>query len=403
MATEILIPKLGLTMTEGTVDVWDKAVGDQVANGEVLCTISSEKLTYDVEAPAAGYLLKICVAEGEDAPVKAPIGFIGAENEAIPETTAATTEAAPPATAAPAPEQTIAQSQSEAAVAATSRILITPLARKIAADHQLDYAQLKGTGGNQRITKRDILAALAQKDLAPAETPAAAPAAGLSGMRQQIARHMLTSLQTTAQLTLQRKVDLTALLAFKADLKAKITPPPADGQLSLTTLLARAVCLALQATPEMNANYQDGQYTKIADVNLGIAVGLDNGLIVPVIQKAQTMTLTQLGQQLKAKIAAAQNGTLTAADYHGGTFTITNLGHENIEYFTPVLNTPEIGILGVGALAQTLKLSENNDVVAASELPLSFTFDHQIIDGQQAAQFLDRIAVNLQNPYQLIL
>lgn len=404
MATEILMPKLGLTMTEGTVSVWDKQVGDAVQKGDILCTISSEKLSTDIEAPVDGYLIKVLVPEGEDAPVQAPLGYLGAKEETVqvaakvasPEPVSDTDVTTP--TPGENPPKTIGQ-----------KIFITPLAKKIAVAHELDYTTIQGSGGQGRITRRDVqrqLDANATATVQPSPTPitsSAAAGTNLTGMRKAIATHMLHSLQSTAQLTLQRKVDLTALMAFRSDLKQKVPEGLTHGQLSLTTLLARAVILALQQTPKMNAWYQDGQYTPVEAVHLGLAVGLEEGLIVPVVHNAQNMSLTRLGTALQDQITAARTNQLQSEDYSGGTFTITNLGHEAIEYFTPVLNTPEVGILGVGALTRQLSLSEDGKVLQSPHLPLSLTFDHQVIDGQQAAQFLEKIAQHLQAPYDLVL
>ncbi|GAF41739.1 branched-chain alpha-keto acid dehydrogenase subunit E2 [Agrilactobacillus composti DSM 18527 = JCM 14202] len=425
MATAIVMPKLGLTMTEGTVVSWDKQVGDAVKEGDVLATIASEKLTYDVEAPASGVITEIVAQEGDEVPIKEPIGYIGAADEApaaggsaAPEPAAATPATAP---STPAPQVPVTPVQAPVApsTAEGARIFITPLAKKIAADKGIDYTQIQGTGGHGRITRRDVANFTPSAQPATPE-PVAAPVApatpattsgvpgyvagaGLTGMRQVIAKNMMHSVQTTATVTLQRRVNITALMAFRSELKGKFTEPLADGQLSLTTLLARAVILALQATPEMNAWYQDGTYTKVEDVNIGLAVGLPDGLIVPVVKQAQNMNLTLLGRGLKDKASRAQDGKLKPDEYTGSTFTITNLGHEHIEYFTPIINSPEIGILGVGALQQQLVLDDQQKVIAQPELPLSLTFDHQIIDGQQAAIFLDKIANYLQAPYQLIL
>lgn len=411
MATAITMPKLGLTMTEGTVEEWTKSVGDTVEQGEVVARISSEKLTSDVEAPASGTLIKILVQEGEDLPIKEDMGYIGEAGEevggaaatpAAAETPAAPAEEAAPIAAAPEPAAPVRKEG--------ERIFVTPLARKIAAEKGVDYAAVTGTGGNGRITRRDI-EAYAANPPAPVAAPAAAAAAppapkwgaGLKGMRKAVATNMMQSLTTTAQVTLQRKVDLDALMAFRSDIKAKAGDQLQDGQLSINTLITRAAILALQETPQMNSNYGDGELKHIDSVNIGEAVGLPEGLIVPIIKDAQNMNLTVLGRELRHVADLAHEGGLTPDQMSGGTFTITNLGGEGIEYFTPIINPPEIGILGVGAMAKELTLNDDGQIGTKAKLPLSLTFDHQIIDGQQAAQFLGKIAENLQNPYKLIL
>lgn len=419
MATPILMPKLGLTMTEGTVVNWDKQEGDAVSEGEVVGTISSEKLTYDVEAPASGTLLKIVVQEGDDAPVKATIGYIGAAGENVGgdsnDKTPGKDNDSDTAVAAEAQQEDAITPIQTHSASDGQRIFITPLAKKMAAKQNIAYDHVQGTGANGRITRRDIEKAAVEKPAASSPkadaNPAIAPntagvyqgGVGLSGMRQAIARNMVRSLQTTAPVTLQRSVNIDALMAFRSEMKQKFATPLNDGQLSVTTLLVKAVILALEDTPEMNAWYQDGTYTQVQEVNIGMAVGLPDGLIVPVVKGAQAKTLTGLGNGLKMLAEKARDGQLKPDEYTGSTFTITNLGHEQIEYFTPIINPPEVGILGVGALKKQLVFDEDDTVVAQTLLPLSLTFDHQIVDGQQAAIFLDKIALNLKNPYELLL
>lgn len=408
MATEIIMPKLGLTMTEGTVDDWAKKEGDAVTKGEVVCTISSEKLTYDVEATVDGTLIKILVAEGDDAECQAPIGLIGEPGEAVVSDTDASSSASLTAEWEPEEEQTASQSESTVAAAtpaperkAGERIFITPLARKLAKEKGFDIAQINGSGGNGRITRRDV----ERHQPVAAPVAAAAPSqvgAGLKGMRKTIAERMMNSLQTTAQVTIQQKADITNLLAFKKEIQAKSSLPLKDGQLSITTLLSKAVILALKETPDMNAWYHNGAYEKQEAVHLGMAVAVADGLVVPVVEDADRMTLTELGKTLNSRITEARNGSLAGKHYTGSTFTISNLGKSGAEYFTPIINSPEIGILGVGSMQSELAFDANREVVEKQKLPLSLTFDHQVLDGSPAADFLGKIVFYLENPYSLV-
>lgn len=399
MATEVLMPKLGLTMTEGTVDQWFKNEGDTVEKGEVVCTISSEKLTHDVEAPEAGVISNL-VAVGQEVPCKEPIAVIGAAGEVVQssaptpkeETPAPAKEESAPK-AAPAPEAKVARSG--------DRIFITPLARKIAASKGYDISLINGTGGNGRITRRDV--EMYQPQVATQAS--AAPVSygeGLKGMRKTIAQRMMNSLHQSAQLTIHQKADITSLMAFRKDLKEKADIPLNDGQTSITTLLSRAVILALKDKSTMNAWYGNGQLEEVEAVHLGMAVALDDGLVVPVVEDADKMTLTTLAKTLQDRISKAQDGTLSGEHYAGSTFTITNIGKTGVEYFTPILNTPEVGILGVGTLMSELAL-EDGQVVQKQKLPLSLTFDHQVIDGAPAADFLARVIFYLEHPYTLVL
>lgn len=214
---------------------------------------------------------------------------------------------------------------------------------------------------------------------------------------------MTSSLQNTAQVTVQQKADVTQLMAFRKEMKENAGIPLTDGQMSITTLLSKATTLALQETPKMNALYHDGKLEEFAEVHLGMAVALDEGLIVPVVKNADKMTLTELGKTLNDRIEKTKQGTLESENYSGSTFTITNLGKGGAEYFTPILNPPETGILGVGSMLNELVLDEKGQVVQKQKLPLSLTFDHQVIDGAPAADFLSRVVEYLEMPYSLIL
>ncbi|GEQ48894.1 dihydrolipoamide acetyltransferase family protein [Tetragenococcus koreensis] len=401
MATEIIMPTLGLTMTEGTVDAWLKDEGDQVEKGEAVCTISSEKLSQDVEAPEEGTLIKILVPTGEVAPCKDAIGLIGEAAEEVSSETEKedTTEETPKEEPSDKRTEPVKPKDEKAK---GDRIFITPLARKVAKEKGIDYSQIKGTGGNGRITRRDVEMFQPQEESVTATTVTSA-GAGLTGMRKTIAQRMTSSLQNTAQVTIQQKADVTQLMAFRKEIKENAGMPLTDGQMSITTLLSKATILALQVTPKMNALYHDGKLEEFAEVHLGMAVAVDEGLIVPVVQNADKMTLTELGKTLNDRIEKTQQGTLESENYSGSTFTITNLGKGGAEYFTPILNPPETGILGVGSMLNELVLDEEGQVVQNQKLPLSLTFDHQVIDGAPAADFLGKIISYLENPYSLIL
>ncbi|MER2192555.1 MAG: dihydrolipoamide acetyltransferase family protein [Solibacillus sp.] len=402
MAIQVLMPKLGLTMTEGTVDSWYKKEGDPVEKGEVVCTISSEKLTHDVEAPDKGVLLKILVQETEEQVCKEPIGILGAAGEQV---SSRSISAEKPQEVLVAPPSVAEKPTQLASSSPTARIFITPLARKIAAEKGIDYTQVAGTGGNGRITRRDIEGFVPVKVAAPTEATAKSvtqAGEGLSGMRKVIAQRMSYSLQQSAQVTLHQKVNVTPLMAFRQELKAKLGDD-AKAALNVNVLLMRAVVLALRDHPEMNASYSNGTHEVHEDIHVGMAVAVEGGLVVPVIRQANAKTLTQLAEGLATVTTAVKENTLSGDLLTGSTFTISNLGSTGVEYFTPILNTPEIGILGVGALTSKLVFNAEKEIVEQQELPLSLTFDHQVIDGAPAAVFLQSISKYLENPYSLML
>lgn len=394
MATAILMPKLGLTMTEGTVDAWYKQAGDSVEKGEVIATISSEKLTHDVEAPEAG-VLQIVTAEEQEQVCKEPIGYVGAAGEevatvAVPEEPVISNEAT-----AEAPIEVKAPVRQQG-----TRIFITPIARKIATERGYDYTQIPGTGGNGRITRRDVESYVPVAEAAPVKAISNI-GEGLTGMRKVIAKRMHASLHDTAQVTLHRKANISSLMKFREKMKKKLGDE-GKASLGINVLLTRAVVLALKDHPEMNASYANGEHTKHEAIHIGMAVAVDAGLIVPVIRDATNQSLSQLADSLQNVATGARNNTLSSDLLSGSTFTISNLGHAGVEYFTPILNTPEVGILGVGALSTKLVFTKKGKVKEQQELPLSLTFDHQVVDGAPAGEFLQTICQYLENPYRLV-
>lgn len=418
------MPKLGMTMKEGTVEEWFKSEGDTVNEGDSIVTISSEKLTQDVEAPASGTLLKINVQAGEEAKVKAVLGVIGEEGESTQQQSKEnnskdeTNEKAKESDAdnGNTNQEDKVQQPSQEDASQEQRLFISPLARKMADKEDIDITRINGTGGNQRITKLDIQRVLEngydQADYTSSEpqqdTSEIANFAvgnvgeGLSPMRKNIAQNMRQSLQNTAQLTLHRKVDADHLLEFKDKLKGELQNAGQDVKLTVTTLLAKAVVLALKDYGAMNARYENGTLTEYDDVHLGVATSLEDGLMVPVITQADTKSVGALANEIKQSSEAVREGKTNDVQLQGATFTITNMGSSEIEYFTPILNVGETGILGIGALAQEVVM-DNGNVKQVSRIPLSLTFDHQILDGAGAAEFLKVLAKYIENPYLLIL
>ena len=427
MSENIIMPKLGMTMKEGTVEEWFKSEGDTVEEGESIVTISSEKLTNDVEAPTSGTLLKIKVQAGEDAKVKAVLGIIGEEGEDVgsddDDSEETTQENKDNDTTSEDQQASSNEEQSdkkdtekEAKPEQRDRIFISPLARNMAKDKDLDITRIKGTGGNDRITKLDIQRVDSEgydyEGEAGTSNESASSTAqnvdvssigeGLNPMRQRIAQNMRQSLNNTAQLTLHRKVNADRLLDFKARLSEELKDADQDVKLTVTALLAKAVVLAFKEYGAMNARYENGELTEYEDVHLGIATSLEDGLMVPVIDNADTKSIGTLAKEIKTSAEAVREGNTSDVQLSGATFTITNMGASGIEYFTPILNLGETGILGVGALAKELVL-EGDNVKQISRIPLSLTFDHQILDGAGAADFLKVLAKYIENPYLLML
>jgi len=413
MPTDVLMPKLGLTMTTGNVDEWFKQEGEAVKKGEPICSISSEKLTMDVEAPDDGVLVKVIAQQGAEVPVKEVIGIVAQQGETI--------HTQPVNTASDRTHEKQEKKQknvlltTEAIETQSGRVFASPLARKLAEDKNINLALVQGTGGNNRITRRDIetYEMTSSREIAPTAEIISTPVntletnlgAGLTGMRKVIAKRMRSSLSQSAQLTIHRKADLAAYSNFKNNIKNHLTETEIAGSLSLTVYVAKATILALKEYPEMNSWYEQttNGFRTFEEVHLGMATALSDGLMVPVIRNAHQMSLKDLSANISRTTQSAREGSLSNELVTGSTFTITNLGQSGVEYFTPILNTPESGILGVGSLQEKLTLDDEGQVMKSKELPLSLTFDHQIIDGAPAAEFLGRIIHYIENPYLLIL
>ena len=380
MSENIIMPKLGMTMKEGTVEEWFKSEGDTVEEGEDL---------------------------GSDDDDSGETNQENKDNDTTSENQQASSNE----------EQSDKKdTEKEAKPEQRERIFISPLARNMAEDKELDITRIKGTGGNDRITKLDIQRVDSEgydyEGEAGTSNESASSTAqnvdvssigeGLNPMRQRIAQNMRQSLNNTAQLTLHRKVNADRLLDFKARLSEELKDADQDVKLTVTALLAKAVVLALKEYGAMNARYENGELTEYEDVHLGIATSLEDGLMVPVIDNADTKSIGTLAKEIKTSAEAVREGNTSDVQLSGATFTITNMGASGIEYFTPILNLGETGILGVGALAKELVL-EGDNVKQVSRIPLSLTFDHQILDGAGAADFLKVLAKYIENPYLLML
>ena len=413
MAYEILMPQLGLTMEEGTVSQWIKHEGDAVKAGDVVAEITTDKLTHELQSEHDGVLLKIVAQEGEDVPVKGVLAYIGEAGESI--------TAAP--AAAPAAEESVPAAASPAAAAPTAdgrRIRISPLARKTAAKLGVtDFAAIVGSGTSGRITQKDILAAAEAMKTAPAPAPLsvaaasasepAAPKAGLelmegdtvvklSGMRKVVAERMLHSHTEIPPVTQNTKVDVTELMKFRKLLLAET-----GRKYSVNDLILKATAKMLRQHPEILVSYDNGQMIQRAHVNIGMAVALEAGLIVPVIRDADRLGLDALADSAKDLASRAKGNKLLPDEYKGSTFSVSNLGMFGIETFTPIVNQPDAAILGVCAVQDELTLAEDGSVSKRQVMRLSFTYDHRLIDGATAAKFVMDLRDLLQSPMCIVL
>ena len=423
MASAVLLPKLGNSVSSAILLAWRVAVGEKVATGDILAEIETDKATLEVESPADGLLLAQFHAPGAEVAVMAPIAAIGAAGEDVDALRPAAAAALPqPAAAAPPPPQ---QPQRAPALV-RGRPASSPRARRLARARGLSLDGLRGSGPGGRILERDVPAGqprltplaramlqqggysapasgsgprgrIRRDDLIPAPQPDAGRRVPLRGARRVTARRMLESLQTTAQLTLHAPADARALLALRRQFKSGAMGPELSA-VTLNDLLQLTLARTLPAHPALNAQLvgsgAEAYILQHRHVHLGFAVDTERGLFVPVIRDADQLALRALAAEAHRLARACREGHIRPEELDGATFTLSNLGVYGIESFTPILNPPQAGILGVGAVH--LKAVESEGVVAfLPHLSLSLTIDHQLLDGAPAARFLQDLAQRL--------
>jgi pyruvate dehydrogenase E2 component (dihydrolipoyllysine-residue acetyltransferase) len=444
----VVMPKMGDTMEEGKILAWRKKVGDPVARGDSLAEIETDKVNIEAESFAEGVLRKILVQEGESAAVGAPIALVGAPNEALPEdntqgpsaqTAQAPQEPAPqrepvPATVGAAyqparePAGTNGASSTVAAPATEGRVFISPIAKRIAQEHHLDIARISGTGPNGRIIKDDVEAALTQQEtpvaalavqpavLQPAPqvpaqpvgpVPAAAEgeeveAVALSAMRKTIARRLQQSMQTAPHFYLTLSIDTTKLAELRATINEYAETLPEPVKVSVNDLIVKGVALALARVPQVNVSFDGERLLFKKRINVGVAVALEQGLIVPVIRDADRRGVLDLARESRRLVDAARTGKLKPEEIQGGTFSVSNLGMFEIEEFTAVINPPESAILAVGAIQPTPVVMDGQ-VLVRDRMTVTLSVDHRALDGATGARFLQELKRLLESPLGLLV
>ena len=391
MATEITMPKLGLTMTTGKVGRWLVPEGSPVKQGEALLEIMTDKITNVIESPHDGVLLKIIAREGAELPVGAVLGAMGGVGEEYRE--AVTTGLPAPAASSGTPK------------GGEEKIRISPLARKLAEERGLDWAGITGTGPSGRIVKEDVEAALAPAATKETALPRPAPAAKessvspefsetpYSGMRRVIGEHMAQSWAVSPKVDYNVSVDATAMLKLRQAGKQT-----ANEKITLTDIVVKIVARALKLRPNMNVALIGEQIRQYPEPCIGVAVALESGLVVPVVRNADSKPLTAISREIRQLAQKARAGQLSLEEMRGGTFTVTNVGaFHSVDWFTPIINQPEAGILGIGRIVDTPVASEGQ-IVIRPMLGLSLSFDHRIIDGLPAAEFLKVVLDLMEDP-----
>ena len=425
MSTNILMPALSPTMTEGKLSRWLKKEGEQVKSGDVLAEIETDKATMEVEAVDEGYLAKIVVPDGtEGVAVNAVIGILTeTKGEAVATPKAAPAAQAPKAEApkAEAPKETPKAAEKTAAPAAEhgERVFASPLARRIAKQAGIDLSTIKGSGPNGRIVKADLDKAPA-KAAAAAPAPAAAPAAAApkapapvitaphtkipnSSMRKVIARRLAESKQTVPHFYLTQHIEIDALLKLRADLNAKSPKEgPSAFKLSVNDLVIKACALALRRHPQVNSTFTEEAIIQYDDVDISIAVAIPDGLITPIIRKADLQGLAAISNSMKDLGARAIAGKLKPEEFQGGGFSISNLGMFGIPEFSAIINPPQSAILAVGA-GEKRPVVKGDAIVIANMMTVTLSCDHRVVDGALGAQFLATLKSIIEDPLSLML
>ena len=452
MASVIIMPKQGLLMEEGTITKWLAKEGEQTTEGAPLFEMETDKLTITMDSTATGTVLKILHPEGDTVPITQPIAIVGEPGEDIsgllgdaPAATpraaekprASAAEAAPAAAPVPAvehapgervfssPRARLRAEENGVDIAAVpgsgpdglvverdvqnyiaNQPTVTPLAANQARIQGIDLSGLTGTGPNGKITTEDLHIASAAVEPAPAAEPIPGQLTrgtrteAMSGMRKAISRNMLTSKSTNAQTNHRMVVDMTAAVALRRQYKAL------GIKISYNDIIVRACAKALQDFPIVNASVDGSDIVYHDYVNIGTAVSVHGGLIVPVIRDADIIGLTGIAAKSAELIEKAREGRLTEADYHGGTFTVSSLGMFDLDDLVAIINPPESAILAVGKIAKTPVVVTDDEgedqVVIKSMCALCLSYDHRIIDGAEAAKFLQKLKSYLQNPILLI-
>ena len=456
MAVELRMLQMDQTMTKGKIGKWLVNEGDTITQGQPLLEIETDKVVHEQESPVDGVIAQLFAEEGTDVPVNALLAIIGAPGEEVarvevdtmPEEVEADTTPDPQASVQPAQPQatpsttTVAPKASPAArqlaeklaidlteikasgpggrilesdvqryidlrgpmPTETTRLKASPLARRLAKEHGVDLSSLAGSGPDGRIVRDDVLQASATVAETPvAETPAlqqATEVIPMAGIREIIAERMTMSLQTNASVTLHTEVDATGFVELRGMINDKLQAKEVN--LTYTDLLVKVVANALREHPRLNATLTDEGIHLLPEINIGVAVALEDGLVVPVIRNADSERLSEISEQVRDFAERARSNQLTPSELQGGTFTITNLGNFGIDAFTPIINPPESAILGVGRILKK-PVVHNDEIVARNMLTLSLTFDHRVVDGAPAAQFLQTISDYIQDPYLLLV
>ena len=405
MPHQITVPRLGWTMEEGTFVEWLKRDGDTIVPGDKLFVLEGEKATEEIESLDGGvlHILPTAPIPGSIVAVGALLGYLLAPGEALPDvgsTIQLSQNSAPPLQERGRVEGTDGTNGTDRTdgtrlreAAPASATAISPRARRTAKELGVDWTQLQGSGRTGRIRERDIRTAATAN--APSTGPVAGKIISFSPLRKLVAERMSYSARNTAPVTLVTKADATNLVSLRKQFQA--TASNGEPALTYTDLIVKLAALALEKHPQVNACWQGEQLIASDHIHIGIAVDTDAGLLVPVVRDVPSLPLRELAAQTRSLIERARARRLATEQQQGGTFTVTNLGMYGIDAFTPIVNWPQIAILGLGRIVREPAVHENQ-IIPRDQITLSLTFDHRALDGAPAARFFDTLRRTIENP-----
>ncbi len=401
MAIKVIMPKLGLTMTEGTIKEWRKKEGEQVSKGEILYVLETEKVTFEVEAPESGILGKIVAKVDDVVPVGGIVAYILQPGEKL-------TDIVEPAGVAEvkAVEVKVPEVSKPAAEKAKmpQEVRISPLARKIAEEHNINVSTIKGTGPEGRIVKEDVLRAVEEKKAAAAMPAAKETAEGivvpLSSMRKTIARRMAESFQTAPHFWVTDEADTTDLKKLHQQMSPLIEKE-AGVRLTLTDLLVKVVAKALKEHPHVNVSWTEEGIKIFSEINIGIATDVPGGLIVPVIRNADEKSLAEIATVRADLVARGRAGKLRLDEMMGGTFTLNNVGALGIRCINAIINPPQSAILTVGSITDR-PVVVKGEITVKPMMDMSLGADHRTLDGASSGRFLRRVKELIDDPALLL-
>ncbi|MCS7222583.1 MAG: dihydrolipoamide acetyltransferase family protein [Anaerolineae bacterium] len=414
MAELILMPKLGFDMAEGTLIEWVKKAGDPVAENEVIAIIETDKASVEVPSFRSGVLRALLVEEGTVVPVGQPIAVIGAADEKIDLAALGVEKAVPEEEReAAAIAVAVAPVSEPSPPAEAGRRAISPVARRMAEELGIDLNRIRGSGPGGRIIKRDIEEHLKQLEQAPRPAPpppipipSAAPAEEgyqvepLSPMRQTIGRRMVESKQQAPHFYITIEVDMEAAMALREQLNALL---PEGEKISVNDLVIKAAAIALRQFPRLNASFAGNEIHIHHQINIGIAVAREAGLVTTVVRDCDKKSLSQIAREARELIGRAREGKMRAEDMVGGTFTVSNLGMFGVEDFVAIINPPQAAILAVGAVRRVPVVNDQDQLRVGTRMKATLSADHRVTDGAEAARFLQAFKAALEQPMRLVL